>query len=201
MAPIPKQRRWKLCPHPQRPPARCWRPKRGDPPERAKHREALGRSLKRWRATAVLLLLVACIWGASSLLELQRLQRESEALGAQVESVLRETFPDIRRVVNARTQMDQRLRALRGQQRREAGFLDLMAEVGDALAGRGDLTLTGISYRRGRLDLEFKAKEIASLYQLQQKLAGSPTLQVSVQSANSEQGQAEGRLRVEAKSG
>ena len=67
--------------------------------------------------------------------------------------MLKRTFPELRRVVNPRAQMGQRLTALRKEQRSSGSFLELLGASSGPIAAQPDLQLNALVYRRGRLEL------------------------------------------------
>lgn len=162
-------------------------------------REELGRLLRPWRATAALLAAGLILTAVSTGIDYYRLSRQQEELTVRIEQLYRQTFPDAKRVVNARAQMEQRLKAL---QRRagQAGtdFIGLLGETASVLHQTRGVRIQGASYRDGRLDLELTADNLQVLDQLKQKLAASGRLTAEIQSATTEAGQkVKSRIRVQ----
>lgn len=162
-------------------------------------REALGRMLRPWRTSAALLLAGLLLAAASGGVNYYRLTQQQAQLTARIEQLYRQTFPDAKRIVNARAQMQQRLEQLE----RRAGtagndFIGLLGATADVLRRTGGIRISGVSYRDGRLDLELAADNLQVLDQLKQKLAASGRLQAEIQSATTEAGQkVKSRIRVQ----
>jgi general secretion pathway protein L len=157
----------------------------------------IGRYLRPWRVAAVLMLALAGIQFAASLVERAQLQARSDKLTADIEAIYRETFPDARRVVNARAQMETRLQALRQQ----AGggqnpFLDILAVSGPVLRGANAVTLTGMNYRDGTMSLAVTAGSLQGVDQLREQLLSAANLEVEIQSASSRDGKVNSRLLI-----
>ncbi len=164
-------------------------------------RQALGRLWRPWRATAALLGLVVALGLADAMLEIRQLAAEQQQLRQRIEALYRQAFPDAKRVVNARAQMEQRLKALRGSARAGGSdFLHLLAGAGQALQGMPAVHLRALAYRQGRLDLELTAASVQAIDQLKQALARQGGLKVEIQSATASGGRVQGRLRIEAAS-
>lgn len=124
-----------------------------------------------WRWTALLALLLLASWLGRDYWLMQRWNHQADQLKQQMEQIYRRSFPDARRVVDARAQMRQRLDALRraaGEQV-EGSLPALLQQVGPALTQPG-LSLQSLRYRRGALELEVKAADLARLDQLRQAM-------------------------------
>lgn len=162
-------------------------------------REDVGALLRPWRATAALL--AACVVAALVAVGVEnfRLERQQEAMSAEIDQLFRATFPEVQRVVNARAQMEQALHRLE-RQTGGAGteFLALLGETGTVLQRTRGIQVSGASFRDGRLDLELAADNLQVLDELKQALTGGGRLKAEIQSATTESGQkVKSRLRVE----
>ncbi len=154
------------------------------------------RVLRHYRFSAALAALLLVLVGVLGVMEYRHISAENERLRGEIEAVLKRTFPDLRRVVNPRAQMRQRLLALRKGQRTEGSFLELLSATAAPLAALQDVQLNGLVYRRGRLELDLEAKELRNLDSLQQAIAKVRNLSASIESANSDQQKVRGRLRI-----
>ncbi len=158
-----------------------------------------GRLVRPWRASAALLLVGLLVSGITTGVDYYRLSREHAQLRADIEAVYRKAFPQTRRVVDPRAQMEQQL----SQLQRSAGggntdFLFMLAETAGVLRATQGINIQGASYRDGRLDLELQADNLQILDQLKQSLAASGRMQAEIQSATTEAGQkVKSRLRIQ----
>jgi general secretion pathway protein L len=161
--------------------------------------EEWGRLLRPWKTTAALLLAGLLVSGVATAVDYVRLSAEQKRLSAEIEAVYRKAFPQSKRVVNPRAQMEQQLSQL---QRLAGGgntdFLFILAETASVLRATRGIDIQGASYRDGRLDLELHADNLQILDQLKQSLAGSGRMQAEIQSATTEAGQkVKSRIRVQ----
>ena len=151
-----------------------------------------------WRLTAALLvlwggLLMAKQWG-----EYQQLSQQRQALNTQIEKIYRDTFPQARKIVNPRVQMEQKLTALRAQQNRttqEDNFLSVLNQISTPLTRTPGFHLKRIDFRQGRFDVQITVANLQALEYLKQRLSRLG-LTVEIQSASSRHGQVESRLRI-----
>jgi general secretion pathway protein L len=158
-----------------------------------------GRLLRPWRASAALLLVGLLVSGVTTGVDYYRLSREQAQLRTDIEAAYRKAFPQAKRIVDPRRQMEQQL----SQLQRSAGggntdFLFMLAETAGVLRATQGINIQGASYRDGRLDLDLQADNLQILDQLKQSLAASGRMQAEIQSATTEAGQkVKSRIRVQ----
>ena len=156
----------------------------------------LRRVLRHYRLSAALAAALLVLVGVLGALEYRQINAENVRLQGEIEAVLKRTFPNLRRVVNPRAQMRQRLLALRKEQQSDGGFLELLSATSGPLAALTDVQLNGLVYRRGRLELDLETRELRNLDVLQQEIAKVRELSASIESAKSDQQKVRGRLRI-----
>ncbi len=159
--------------------------------------EQLGRYWRPWRPAAALLLALLLISAIGSFIDYQRLSKERDQLRQRIARIYLDTFPEAKRVVNPRVQMERRLQALQsGGAAAAGGFLDLLRHAGPALKKTAGLELRRISYRDGRLDIALLLPDLQGLDQLKQHLTQDSGLSVEIQSATARDGKVEARLQI-----
>ena len=161
-------------------------------------KEHYGQLWKPWRAAAALLLVSVLVGAVQQGLQYRSLRAESAELKAGIEKLYLETFPG-GRMVDARVQMEQQLKALRrAQGAGQTDFLGLVGKMGGALAAAQGIELMGANFRDGRLDLELTANDVQTLDRLKQALNEGGGLNVDIQSATAGANQrVQGRLRIQ----
>lgn len=158
-------------------------------------REQLGRLWRPWLPAAGLLALWLLVEVALSLSRGAALERQAAELAAAAEGIYREAFPEARKVVDPRVQMEQALKRLRGGPAGGGGFLDAVRVAGAPLqAAHADLR--GLRYRAGQLDLEVTMKDLQTLDGLKRALEEGGKMRVEILSATNRDGGVEGRLRL-----
>lgn len=151
---------------------------------------------KRWALVAVLALAVIGLQLGTLLLENHRLSEQALALQQQNESMFQQTFPDVRRVVNPRAQMEQRIEQLRRSSARgdTSAFLDLLERSAPDLS-RAGISLVTISYGNRELQVQLTAPDFGSLDSVQKALA-ERGLEADLGSASAQGTRVTGRLRI-----
>lgn len=162
-------------------------------------REQWGRLLRPWKASAALLLAAILLGTIATGVDYTRLSAAEQQLNAQIEAVYRQAFPDAKRVVNPRSQMEQQLKQL---QRRsgggDTGFMTMLGQTGEVLRATQGIDILAASYRDGRLDLELQVENLQILDQLKQALAASGRMNAEIQSATTQEGQkVQSRIRIQ----
>lgn len=161
-------------------------------------KEDIKQLLSPWRATAALLVAGLVLALVSVGVDSYRLSHQNEALSAQIEQLYKKTFPNAKRVVNARAQMEQQLKRLQLQSgTSQTDFIALLGETGNVIKRTQGVEISAASFRDGRLDLELAVDNLQILDKLKQELVASGRLQAEIQSATTEAGQkVKSRLRV-----
>lgn len=138
--------------------------------------------LKPWLPAAALLLIAlsAQLAGQWQLLVNQR--RQLQTVEADTQALFKQTFPDIKRLVNVKVQADQQLAALQAQSRQQtAGFLPLLYRVGNRLKDQPQFKLQRLQFADGGLQLKLLAPDAAGVEQLKRQLSEQDGLQADIQ--------------------
>ena len=152
-------------------------------------REQWGRRLRPWRPAAALFLIWLSIQGGLSLFEMRSLRNQETQLGVQMEELYRKSFPDARKVVDPRLQMEQKLAALKSG---DSGFMKLAVNAAPALR---NTMVKGMRYQEGVLEIDLSLPNMAALDDLRAALAAKG-LQVDIGNATQQDGKVESRLTV-----
>lgn len=144
------------------------------------------RLLRPWRIAAILLGVWLVFQATSVSLDYWRLSRDNEALQGRIEAIFKETFPEIKRVVNPRVQMEQKLKALTatGQDDHSNRFMQLLSAGGQAIDTITEVQIDTINFRQGRLDLALTTTDLRSLEKIKQQI-NNDVLDARIESAQS----------------
>jgi len=152
-------------------------------------REQWGRLLRPWRPAAALFLLWLLIQGGMALFDLSTLHQQEAQLDEQMEALYRSSFPEARKVVDPRLQMEQKLAALKSGDR---GFMKLAVSAAPALR---NTLVKGLRYQDGALDIDLSLPDMAALDVVRAALE-SRGLQVTIGNAAQQDGKVESRVTV-----
>jgi general secretion pathway protein L len=151
---------------------------------------------KRWLPAAVLGSIFIVLSVGSAIQEYFHYQHQSTELTAQIRQTFQQAFPNIKRIVDPRVQMEQQLKAM--QQGRSGGFAQfasLFAPAASVIKNSPNTTLQNISFRDGQLNLQLTIKELQALETLK-KTIESKRLKVEIRSANASGNQVTSHLRI-----
>lgn len=162
--------------------------------EFARHK-GMGEHWQRWRL-AIGLLIAFCVVGIlqQGVAYLQ-LRHQAAQLDAQVSEQFHKALPDVHRLVNPRVQMQQRLAQLSGGNESN-GPLPMLLALGTSLQANSAVQLSGFTYHSGSLQVQVEADQIQALDDLKSALQQAGKFNVNLDSVNSSDGKATGRLTM-----
>lgn len=152
-----------------------------------------GRWLRPWRAAAALVGMTLLVQIAGQVYDYWRLQREVTALRTEIERTFKDALPEATRIVNPKVQMETRLRELAPSG--GSGFLELLYQGAQPLAHFPNVTLRGLGYRDGQLDLALEGGDPAVLDRLRQQFERQPGLRMDMRTTQRE-GQMESKITL-----
>lgn len=154
-----------------------------------------GRWLRPWRTTAALAGVLLILQGGTLIYNHWRLQKEMVWLNTEMERLYKEAVPGATRIVNPKAQLEARLRELRPTNTGGSTFFELLQRSGQPLGNFPDISLRGLNYRDGQLDLSLQGGAPAVLDQLRQQFNQQPSLQVEMRTTQRD-GQAESKVTL-----
>lgn len=158
-------------------------------------REQLGRMWRPWWPAVALLLVWVAVQFGMKVYEYRTLDRQNAQLQQEISQIYLATFPDAKRVVNARAQMEQRLAALRGGGQ-GGGFMEFIGAVAQPVVATPGLEVRRLGYKEGELSLALSIGNLQALDQFKQRLIDGSRLQVEIQSASARNEQVEAQVRI-----
>jgi len=162
--------------------------------------EQIGKYLRPWRLAASLLAVWFCISLADAVMQSSKLEAQSLALKAEAEQIYRKTFPEAKKVVKPKVQMQQKLRELAaGGDTGGVTFMRLLSDSGEVFRKTNGLILRSVRYKNATLDVDLELPNLQTLDQLKQNLTALETLSVEIQSAASRNNKVQGRIQIKGK--
>jgi general secretion pathway protein L len=161
-------------------------------------RSNLGKFWPQWRMAAALLVAVAITMTGVKAAEVWRLDREAAGLRQAVEKAFRYVFPDVRNVrADVRAQFESQMRALGEGQSTDSGvFLETLQVVATAVRAGAGTQLESVDYRSGVMELRLRAPDVETLDKIQREIISGGRFNAEIQSANADNDQVLGRLRI-----
>jgi general secretion pathway protein L len=151
---------------------------------------------KRWLPAAILAGVTLLFSLILNILDYSHYQQQNLALQQQIEKVFKQAFPEIKRVVDPKVQMEQQLKTLRGGQGGSAAqFAALFTPAAAVIKSSPNTQLENISFRDGKLDLQLTIKELQALEKLKKSIE-EKQLSVEIRTANASGNQVTSHLRI-----
>jgi len=164
----------------------------------APKRKTTASHLRPWAAVAALFMAWLVLDTGHTVLEQRSMRAQLASLDSQVLTLYRQVFPQARDSAQARTRVEGRLSQLRGGGGGQSGadLVDTLLLLGPVLQAGDNITVNGMTWRAGSLELELSTANLQSLDRLKQNLDGTDGLSAEVRSARSEDDRTQGRLLV-----
>lgn len=148
---------------------------------------------RHWRWAGGLAVVVLTLALGIAVLERQLLRSEAVSLQAAIDQRFGQIFPGVTPAGRHRELAERELTRLRFGE--SAGLLDLVYRTAPVVSGQSALTVDGMGFRDGQLDLRLRAPDVAALDDLEQRLRALD-LDAAVQSASLDAEGASGRIRI-----
>lgn len=157
--------------------------------------------LRPWY-TSVAMAGVLILFGfVGSVIEYVSLKQQSAELDQQITQVFRQTFPDVKRIVNPTSQMRSRIAELRGKGRSSGpDFSQMLAMVAPVVANTKGVTAQHLRYQTGQMEILLETPDLQSLENLKNRLGDAVPWEVELKSANSTENKVQGRILIFEKS-
>ncbi len=150
--------------------------------------------LRHWWLTMALGLIWGGLYIVEQVMEYRDLSQQRQTLNQQITETYRNTFPEARRIVNPRVQMEQKLVALRGQQTNEI-FLSTLNKITPALKSIPNLFIKKITFRQQKMDLYLIINNFKALEKIQTQL-NKLDIAVKIKSAASQNRKVETHIQI-----
>lgn len=152
---------------------------------------------QRWRLAASLSAIWLCLNLGMTSVQYNAFEETNNKLQVEIDNIYKKTFPESKRIVNARVQMEQKLNELKGQGNAgsNTSLMALLSDSSAALSSEKSVIIQTISYRNNTIDIEVTGANLQNIEQLNKKL-NNASLNAEIVSSSSEKGQVKGNIRI-----
>jgi len=121
---------------------------------------------------------------------------------ARIEKIYKQSFPQSRKIVNPRVQMEQKLAELKGTAgNSNQGLIFLLAESFGTLShDKSNITLQSLTFRNSRMDIGLEGSNLQAVETLNKNLNNNKKIKSEITSSSSEKDKVKGNLRIEGRS-
>jgi len=153
--------------------------------------------LKPWIATAALLLVWFTLGFVSDISEYYSLKNRNAKMEQQITTIFRQTFPEVKRVVNPTSQMKSRLRQLRGGGSSSGTpFSEMLTLVSPITSKVDKLTIHHMKYNPGKMELTLDLPSMQSIEALKKQLTEETPYEIEIKSANAGEKNVQARMII-----
>jgi general secretion pathway protein L len=154
---------------------------------------------KRWRLAASLAAVFLCLHLGSAGAQYYDLLEKNNQLRAEINNIYKKTFPQSKKIVNARVQMEQKLNELKGasSDTSSGDVIELLASSANALSSEKNITLQSISFRNNRMDIELTGTNLQAVESLNKMLNTQKEIKAEIITSSSEKNRVKGSIRIQ----
>ncbi len=158
---------------------------------------------QHWRLAASLAVIGLVISLALSHFQYAQIKTANASTQTEIENIFKQAFPENRRIVNARVQMEQNLNALkRGAGNNNGGLIFLLSESFGALGTvSSNISLQSLTFRNNRMNISLESNTLQAIENLNKSLNSSNEIKSEITSSSSEKNKVRGNLRIETHTG
>ncbi len=156
-----------------------------------------------WRLAASLAVIWLVLYMGLSSVKLSSLQEENRITSAKIKSIYKKSFPESKKIVNPRVQMEQKLKQLKNDSSgNNNGFVFLLAESFGKLAAndKNNITVQSLTFRNNRMDIGVDSANLQSIETFNNSLNRNLQIKSEITSSSAEKDKVKGHLRVESRS-
>ncbi|MDH5517089.1 MAG: type II secretion system protein GspL [Gammaproteobacteria bacterium] len=153
---------------------------------------------KPWLLAASLAVIVICLQLLSGILELSKFSQENTLLNHEINSIYKRSFPASKKIINARVQMESKLKALqKNMGKADSGFIDILADIAPVVSAN-NLTIKAINYRNRKFELQITTDKLSSAEKLMTDFNKLTSVKAELVSSSSESKQVTAKIQLEA---
>lgn len=164
----------------------------------SKH-EQMANIWRSWRPVAVFSGVMFMLYALSLSFDVYKLNAQITTIDNQINKVFKNTLPDVRKIINPKAQLQQRLAELsKDSGNTKSGFLPLLAKSASSITDTKNIKLNSITYKDGQLDMELVIDNFQSLDALKSKIESHGVV-TEILSASADDKTVFGRIRLSGK--
>ena len=155
-----------------------------------------------WRLAASLAVAWLVLHLSVTGFQYSQLKERNNITRAEIENIYKQAFPKSRKIVNPRSQMEQKLNELKGNTGgSNNGLIFLLAEsFGTLSQDKKNITLQSLTFRNNKMDIVLDSANLQAVETLNKNLNNNKKIKSEITSSSSEKDKVKGNLRIEGRS-
>jgi general secretion pathway protein L len=143
---------------------------------------------KKWLPSIGLIVFTALLQMGFLVYNYSQKKSELAVLETQTQNLFKQTFPEVKRIVNIKVQADQALMELRkNTNSKGSSFMSLLYETGEVLNANVGYKLKQLDFLNDQLQIQLTIPDISQVDQIKQQLEAGQQLLVKIKSEEANQ--------------
>lgn len=157
---------------------------------------------QHWRLAASLVAILLILDLGLTSFQHSQLKQSNIETRTSIETIYKKAFPQSRRIVNPRVQMESKLKELKNAAGNSSqGLIFLLAEsFGTLDHDKKNITLQSLTFRNNRMDISLESNNLQAVETLNKNLNKNVKIKSKIISSSSEKNKVKGNIRVEGRS-
>ena len=152
---------------------------------------------KKWLPAAALFLVWLVVQGGVFIFDYIDLNEKNKRLNSEITNIYKQSFPQSRRIIDAKAQMKQKLDQLRKSKGKSGrSFTNMLSTSARVFSASKGLIIKSLRYYDGRINLEIQISSLQALDKLKEQLQKNNGYQVEIQNASSGKETVTARLQI-----
>ena len=152
---------------------------------------------KTWFPVAVLFLIWLCVQSGLFIFDYIGLTKQNDDLNLKITRLYKNSFPDSRRIIDAKAQMQQKLVELRKRKGKSGrSFTKMLSDSASVFSEAKGLNIKSLRYYDGQISLEINIASLQALDKLKERLQNEKGYLVEIQNASSGKENVTARLQI-----
>lgn len=150
----------------------------------------------QWQLPIIAVALLILMNIGTFCLDYYSLKSQSAELNEQIKTIYLQSFPDSRRVVNARAQMEQKLATLQDDIGSDSSFFEVYDQTIPLILATSGFSLNNLRFNNGRFDFDLEIKDLQSLETLKRNLAKNPGVAIDIKHVETSGSQVKAKIQL-----
>lgn len=154
---------------------------------------------KPWRLAASLAAAAIVLELVSGSISLNKLEQQNAVIDSEIIKLYKQSFPGSKKIVNARVQMENKLKKLRKSNgKADYSFTDILIDIAPIIKNSANTSIQGINFHNQKLEIQLVLDKISTAESLKKQLDNLKNIKAELLSASSEDKQVNARIKLEA---
>lgn len=152
---------------------------------------------KTWLPVTALFLIWFSIQSVLFVFDYIGLSKQNKSLNTEITNIYKKTFPESKRIVDAKAQMQQKLSSFKKRSDQSGrSFSEMLSNSASVFSRIKGLKIKSLRYYDGRISLEIQIKSLQGLDKLKEQLINDKNYRVEIQNASSGKNSVTAQLQI-----